>query len=273
MSGIAWLAGRWGQATELAVPLADRGLRLADGLFETVLVLAGEAQLLEEHLQRWRQGAALLAMEPPPERAWLEPLIQEAIERAALPQGHGALRLNWSRGDGGGRGLNLPDAGGAAAHRFWLQLDPCAPQFSPLKAWISRQEQRAAHSLLSRCKTFAYGQAIQARREAQAAGADEAVLLSSAGELCCGAVANLLVRRQGRWLTPPLSSGCLPGVMRARALALGLAEEARLAPEPQPGDAWLLLNSLSGRPLLTVDGHRLAPFSSGAAEALWRQLL
>ena len=148
-----------------------------------------------------------------------EPLIQEAIRRAALPGGHGALRLNWSRGDGG-RGIDLPSdeghSAGAAGHRFWLQLEPCAPLFNPLTAQISRQEQRAAGSLLSRCKTFAYGQAIQARREARTTGADEALLLSSTGELCCGAVANLLVRRQGQWLTPPLSSGCLPGVMRGQ---------------------------------------------------------
>mgnify|MGYP006269989063 CR=1 FL=1 len=272
MSGIAWLAGRWGQAAELAVPLQDRGLRLADGLFETVLVLAGEPQLLAAHLQRWQQGAALLAMAPPPDPTWLEPLIQEAIARANLPQGHGALRLNWSRGDDGGRGIDLP-AATAASHRFWLQLDPCTPQFNPLRARISRQEQRAAGSLLSRCKTFAYGQAIQARREARAAGADEALLLSSDGGLCCGAVANLLVRRQGRWLTPPLSSGCLPGVMRGRALALGLAEEARLDPDVDPGEAWVLLNSLSCRPLSQVDGQALCPLSNREAEGLWRQLL
>ena len=277
MSGIAWLAGRWGSPAELAVPLQDRGLRLADGLFETVLVLAGQPQLLAPHLERWQAGAALLAMAPPPARSWLEPLIQEAIARAALPEGHGALRLNWSRGDGGGRGLDLspPEHAGseAAAHRFWLQLDPCRPRFNPLTAHVSRREQRAASSVLSRCKTFAYGQAIQARREAQAAGADEALLRSSTGELCCGAVANLLVQRQGRWLTPPLSSGCLPGVMRGRALALGLAQEARLEAAPQPGDHWLLLNSLSCRPLRRVDAHELSPLRNDEAEALWRQLL
>jgi branched-subunit amino acid aminotransferase/4-amino-4-deoxychorismate lyase len=70
----------------------------------------------------------------------------------------------------------------------------------------------------SRCKTFAYTAAIQARREAERAGADDALLHNTHGELCCGTVANLLVHREGRWITPPLSSGCLPGVMRARAL-------------------------------------------------------
>ena len=279
--GIAWLAGQWGDATELTIPLQDRGLRLADGLFETVLVWAGQPQLLAAHLQRWRDGAALLAMAAPPDPSWLKPLIQEAIERAQLPGGHGALRLNWSRGTAGGRGIDLATAADEpAAHRFWLQLSACEPAFSPQTAWISRQERRNADSLLSRCKTFAYGQAIQARHEARAAGADEALLLSSSGGgLCCGAVANLLVRHRGHWLTPPLRSGCLPGVMRGRALELGLAVEADLAAAltelpPEESDArWLLLNSLGCRPLSAIDGRPLPHLSAAEAEAFWRQLL
>ena len=276
---LAWFAGRWGTAEELSLPLQDRGLRLADGLFETMLVEAGQPLLLREHLERWRQSAELLAMAAPPEASWLQPLLDAAIARAGLAtDGCGALRLNWSRGDGAGRGIDLPPPGseqasGAAGHRFWLQLTPCTPAFSPQTVWISRRERRNATSVLSRCKTFAYGQAIQARREAHQAGAEEALLLSGDGQLCCGAVANVLVQRRGRWLTPATASGCLPGVLRGRALALGLAEETRLQPVPEPGDRWLLINSLGCRPIASVDGHELDHHSAAEAEGLWRQLL
>ena len=269
---IAWCDGRWGAPADLAIPLADRGLQLADGLFETVLVLDGQPQLLAPHLQRWRDGAALLGMAPPPTATELAPLITAAIARAGLNHGSGALRLNWSRGDSRGRGIELePGPAQPEQHRFWLQLSPHQPSFTPLRAIVSRHERRNAGSRLSGCKTFAYSQAIQARREARAAGADEALLRSSSGELCCASTANLLVRRQGQWLTPPLSSGCLPGVMRGRLLALGLAQESRLEPEPQPEDQWLLINSLSCRPVCEVDGQTLEPFAEAAA--LWRRLL
>ena len=186
------------------------------------------------------------------------------------------MRLNWSRGDHRGRGIDLPDAPPEATqHRLWLQLTPTQATFTPLTAMVSRQETRNGSSLMSRCKTFAYGQAIQARREAQRAGAQEALLRSASGELCCAATANVLVQRQGRWLTPPLSSGCLPGVMRGRLLELGLADEARLEAAAQPGDRWLLINSLSCRPLLTLEGQPLGDWPSAAADAerLWRSLL
>jgi 4-amino-4-deoxychorismate lyase len=278
LSSVAWIDGRWGTPEQLQLPLADRGLQLADGLFETVWVEGGRPQLLAEHLQRWQRSAALLGMAAPPAAASLEPLLLEAIERAQLASGPGggALRLNWSRGDQRGRGIDLPQGPTTAAeHRLWLQLTPCKATFTPLTAMVSRQETRNASSLLSRCKTFAYGQAVQARREAQQAGAEEALLRSSSGGLCCGTTANLLVQRQGRWLTPPLSSGCLPGVMRGRLLELGLVEEAPLEASPAAGERWLLINSLGCRPLLRLDGHPLEawPEAETEAERLWRRLL
>ena len=272
MSGasVAWIDGRWGEPQRLALPLSDRGLLLADGLFETVLVLGGQPQLLEAHLQRWQRSAALLAMASPPGIEMLQPLIQEAIQRAGLAAGSGALRLNWSRGEGtGGRGLDLPAQ--PTAHRFWLQLSPHTPLFTAQTAIVSCHERRNSASRLSRCKTFAYGQAIQARLEARQAGADEALLLSSGGELSCATAANLVIQRQGRWLTPALSSGCLPGVMRGRLLNLGIATEASLQAAPEPDDQWLLINSLGCRPLSAVDGHSLGLHPN--AEALWRSLL
>ncbi len=155
------------------------------------------------------------------------------------------------------------------------------PTFAPVRLIVSRWERRNAASRLSRCKTFSYGPSIQARREARRAGCDDALLLSTAGGLCCGTAANLLVRREGRWLTPPLASGCLPGVMRQRALEAGLAEEAELqlehllaASPPAPGDgtAAVLLNSLGCRPVAELEGRAL-PASALEAQQLWRRLL
>ena len=266
---LAWIDGQWGSPQQLQLPVHDRGLLLADGLFETILILAGVPQLLEPHLERWRFGADLLGMGAPPTQDTLLPLIEAGLKRAAWPSGNGSLRLNWSGGDSTSRGIDRPLSGGQ--ERFWLQLNSGEPQFGSVSTLICRHERRNASSRLSRCKTFAYGQSIQARREAQLGGADEALLLSSSGELCCGSVANLLVHRRGQWLTPPLSSGCLPGVMRAQLLDRGLAWEQQLAPEPEPGDQWLLINSLSCRPVLSVDGAALTPWPDPAG--LWRSLL
>ena len=273
---IAWIDGEWGQPAELKLPLSDRGLQLADGVFETVLIRSGEPQLLEAHHARWCAGAAMLGMAPPPSLDTLQPLIQTAAKRCGIgpdaSNSDGALRLNWSRDGAGSRGIQLPPgAADPKQHRFWFSLAPHTPRFAAVRTWISRHEQRNANSQLSLCKTFSYGQAIQARREAIAEGADDALLLSTTGELCCASTANLLVRRQGRWLTPPLSSGCLPGIMRQRLVDRGIAREQRLEPEPELEDQWLLINSLDCRPVSAINGQPLK-ISTDAAE-LWTNQL
>ena len=204
---IAWIDGQWGSPHALGLSLADRGLQLADGLFETLLVEGGRAWLLEEHLGRWQRSAALLALPPPPGFAIVQPLISEAIARSGIVCG--ALRLNWSRGGGtggGGRGIAIAGSGPPG---FWLQLSTAAPSFTPLRVIVSPTERRCATSVLSQCKTFAYGPSIQAHRQAQAAGADDALLPSSSGELSCGTTSNLVVRSGSGsgtgWITPPLS--------------------------------------------------------------------
>ena len=89
---IAWINERWGKPDDLQLPLSDRGLQLADGLFETILVLDGAAQLLPEHLARWATSAELLGMDPPPSQRDLSGLIDEAIVKSKLHKASGALR-------------------------------------------------------------------------------------------------------------------------------------------------------------------------------------
>ena len=269
---IAWFNEEWGQPAELALPLSDRGLQLADGLFETILIHHNRPCLFDAHLRRWERSCELLGMAPPPKRAWLEPLIQKAIQRLGLEQGEGALRLNWSRGDGSQRGIGLDhNAADPSRHRFWMTLQTHTPTFGSVRTWISCHEYRQASSLMSRCKTFSYGQSIQVRREAEQRGAEDGLMLNTNGTLCCGSSANLVVQRHGEWLTPPISDGCLPGVMRGEALKQGLLKEQSLSAEPQPGDQWLLINSLGCRTISQVNGEPLT--NRGNGETLWRSLL
>jgi len=289
MNAIAWIGGggervsdaggtgRWGAPGQLNLPADARGLLLGEGVFETVLVMEARAWLLADHLQRWQQGAALLGLPPPPVAA-ASALITEAIERSDISSG--AVRLNWCRGSTL-RGLQPVDseADGAASPLFWLQLSACEPGFGAARVIVSPTEVRSATSLLSRCKSFGYAASLVARRQAAAATADDALLLSSTGELCCGSSANLLVKRGDQWLTPPETSGCLNGIMRQRALTLGLAREGHLDADALSGSPpALLLNSLGCRPITAAgaaaaDQTTATALSSAQAERFWRRLL
>lgn len=56
------------------------------------------------------------------------------------------------------------------------------------------------------------------------------IFLNEKGELCEGSRSNIYVLRNGAWLTPPLASGLLGGVLRTQLLETGQAEEAMLTP-------------------------------------------
>ena len=49
-------------------------------------------------------------------------------------------------------------------------------------------------------------------------GIDELIYLNERNEVCEGTITNIFVKIAGQWLTPPLSSGCLPGVLRRKKI-------------------------------------------------------
>ncbi len=49
-------------------------------------------------------------------------------------------------------------------------------------------------------------------------GIDEFIYLNEHNEVCEGTITNIFVKIAGHWLTPPLSSGCLPGVLRRKKI-------------------------------------------------------
>jgi para-aminobenzoate synthetase/4-amino-4-deoxychorismate lyase len=82
---------------------------------------------------------------------------------------------------------------------------------------------------------------------AAGAGVFDTVLYNEAGEITESTFGNLAMRLDGRWVTPPLSCGLLPGVGRAVALREGRMAEAvvRLADVPRV-EQWAFVNSLRG---------------------------
>ena len=65
--------------------------------------------------------------------------------------------------------------------------------------------------------------------------ADDVVMVNDRGEVTETTIANIGVLLDGRWYTPPLSSGCLPGTRRAALLAEGRLEERPITVEEMRG--------------------------------------
>ncbi len=98
----------------------------------------------------------------------------------------------------------------------------------------------------------AYDEAFSA---AVARGLDEAVLLNRDDACADASRKSIFLEKGGRLVTPPLSAGALPGVLRAELIASNQAIEGDIDPDELRGEArWFLGNSLHGlRPARLVE--------------------
>jgi para-aminobenzoate synthetase/4-amino-4-deoxychorismate lyase len=85
--------------------------------------------------------------------------------------------------------------------------------------------------------------------------ADDVLLVNDRGEVTEATIANVAARIGGRWYTPPLDAGCLPGTRRAELLATGgLSERALTVEDVRSAEGLALLNSTRGwRDAVLVD--------------------
>lgn len=144
------------------------------------------------------------------------------------------------------------DAGGQVG----LTHHPLPPNPAEWVATLSTVRLDSADPWL-RIKT-SHRVAYDAARAELANGTDEAILMNERDEICEGTITSLFVPRDGILLTPPLSSGLLPGVLRASLLASGRAREEKLTPYDLRRGRFFMGNALRG-----LIPTRLAPSPFG----------
>jgi branched-chain amino acid aminotransferase len=108
-------------------------------------------------------------------------------------------------------------------------------------------------------KALPYKENLDLLNQARAGGFDDGIRLNMAGYICESAVANVMMKVEGRWITPTLSSGCLPGITRAVAIEwFGISEEDLLGSEISTIESMFLLSSLKNlQPVEFLNGRKL----------------
>ncbi len=247
----AWLNGRL--VANPGLDATDRGFTLGDGVFETIRAACGRPCRLEAHLKRLAAGARLLDLSIPFDGEALGVAMRALLAKAGLSEA--ALRLTISRGPAP-RGLLPP----AEAHpTVLITAGPLPPPLPPARLVVAEITRRNEHSPLSRIKSLNALDNILARQEAARRGADEAVLLNTAGRVAETTIATLFALIDGRIVTPPAAEGALPGIARAVLLAgLEVAERPLTLAELRRADEIVLTNSLGLRPVASLGGAALA---------------
>lgn len=202
--------------------LTDRGLLLADGVFDTSRVVRGRIILQRSHFLRLAKDAAALGIEVS------SATLDEWAGHAVPENGFGALRLSVTRGPGA-RGLAGETTGAPTLISGFTPMELAFPA-SPVRATISTIL-RNPTSPTARHKTLAYTDNVMALRGAILAGFDEALLLSPGGNVACATAANVFARFGRRLVTPPQSDGALGGITRGWLLDQGAATGFEVAEE------------------------------------------
>ncbi len=106
-----------------------------------------------------------------------------------------------------------------------------------------------ADALFARHKTSIRTRYDAAWRAAEQQGGFDTLFFNRRGELTEGGRSNVFVRIEGRWLTPPLSCGVLPGIQRALLLdapAWNAAEAIITRAMLENADDIMVCNALRG---------------------------
>ncbi|MDO0928584.1 aminodeoxychorismate lyase [Streptomyces sp. TG1A-8] len=214
-----WLDGGLRDIETARVSVLDHGLIVGDGVFETVKAVGGEPFALTRHLDRLTRSARGLGL-PDPDHDEVRRACSAVLEADPVPLGR--LRITYTGGPGplgsdrGDHGPTLVVALGETTRR----PDSTAVVTVP---W-TRNERGALTGL----KTTSYAENVVALARAHRHGASEALFGNTVGQLCEGTGSNVFVVLDGEIHTPPVASGCLPGITRALVLEWTGAQESDL---------------------------------------------
>ncbi|CAH1667080.1 MULTISPECIES: aminotransferase class IV [unclassified Chelatococcus] len=257
-----WHDGALHEGGMLTLAAGDRGLLLADGLFETVLIVGGRPWRLMEHLTRLRNSADAIGMpiDTRPEEAILA-LAAHAAANADLG-GLGAVRVTITRG-AGPRGLRLPPNPSPCVFATIAPWQPVMA-FRPLRLQLAAIR-RNEFSPLSRMKSLSYLDNILALEDAVRQGCDDALLLNTRGTVAATSAGNVFALRADLLVTPPIEDGVLPGITRqvvlaaAAGIGLSVREQSLTIAELKAADAAFATNSLRLIcPIASLDGEEIS---------------
>jgi branched-chain amino acid aminotransferase len=256
---IVFLNGKFVAENRAVVSVFDRGFLYGDALFEGMLVTRGRPFRWREHMERLQCGRAFLKLTIPFSHEELLGHALQLVKRNKMPEC--ILRLSITRGITA-RGYSPRNATRPAVV---MTLHP-APVIKKMPRWrvITASFRLPANDPLTSFKTANKLPQVLARAQADAAAAQEAILLNTDGRLAEGTTSNLFWIKDGTVFTPALPDGALPGVTRAVVLDLCVKmnikckEKKAGPPELRQADgAFLTMTSMGIVEMESLDGRKL----------------
>ncbi len=263
-----------GEVLELS--LNNRALNYGDGVFESIKYSHKRLNFWEDHYFRLMASMRILRMEIPQtfSPAYLEKQLLSCVEANNLEAKAARLKLLVYRKAGGRYAPQSKDVDFLITSEEWpSKLYELNEQGLRIDLFKDHYKQTGLLSNIKQIGATLYTIASVFRTENDL---DECVLLNDKKEVAEAISSNLFMRKDRVVFTPPLSAGCLKGVMRKQVLDLlpkldyEIREEAFSPFELQRADEVFLTNALQG--VQWVASYRKKNYSNQCAVHLTKRL-
>ena len=254
---VVWHNGQFIPESSPAIQASDPGFLCGHGLYETILVANGNPFALNLHLARLRTAADLIGLTPP-KSTLLSQAVTELIDANRFDHARIRITISIDTGPLFDNAMGVPASvvvSGAIVSR-----SPVEPALL-----ITVPFPRNDQSPLTGVKSTSYSENIVAYRFARKKGGTEALFYNTRNELCEGSRSNVFLVNGESITTPPVSSGCLPGVTRclvldlARDLGIRADEDALSKRDLEETSEMFITSSIRGvQPVGALDDRSFA---------------
>lgn len=266
MDNKEWIShnGNWLRHGEAALPVDARPVMYGDGCFETLRAYQGKFLHFDRHIERMRSGLEFLEIALPEKLKGPGPaeLIRELLERNELAGRDAVVRIQvWRQG---GRGYHTSGNNSAG---YAITARPLPPSKKSWQLATVPTRRIPGVSLPAHFKLSGGTNYIRASMEADKAGSDDALMLTTDGWVSETPIANIFWSDGQRICTPHEQCDLLPGI--TREILLSLLREKDTIPirkdrfsleELYEAEAVWLCNSLREiMPVFRVDNHDFDP--------------
>lgn len=268
--------GELTQSEETKLHHHNRGLHYGDAVFETLKVSAGKLFFWEDHYFRLMASMRILRMEIPMNftMEFLEEEIQKTVAASKKSDAYRVKLLVW-RGWGG---KYTPDA---ETVEYLIEVEPLEAPFYTLNTAPYEVELYKDHyvtsGLLSTLKTTNRALNVLGSIYAKENDYENCLLLNENKQVVEGLNGNVFLVKGYKIKTPPLSDGCLNGIVRKQIISiLGhmpdyILEETSISPfELQKADELFLTNTIMG--IQPITKYRKKEFGHQVAKELLAKL-
>jgi len=209
---LVYIDGEYYPESEAKISVFDHGFLYGDGVFEGIRSYDGLVFKLKEHIDRLYYSAKAIMLNIPLTKEEMTEAVLETLRKNNLKDAYVRLIVTRGKGDLGLDPKKCPKPSVIIIAVPLLQLYDEKKRemgMSMMVSWVRRDPVDATtHEI----KSLNYLNSILAKIEANNAGVDEAIILDTNGFICEATAENIFIVKGDMVITPPSTSGPLPGI-------------------------------------------------------------